>query len=117
MCRNEPSSLKTVVGKFECGERATVSVQIGSMCRTLSFYVVDDPQFRHDAILGLDCIKKFKLNQTDKLKILQRSANSSKADSEAAVNVRSDADLIEINLIEGAPTNDEITQTLQDLKF
>lgn len=78
-------------------------------------YVVDNPKFKHDAVIGLDLIKKFRLSQTEDLKIRQRIAKKKK------LNILRDAsdatDLIEINLIEHKPPDDEIIRSLQELKF
>ena len=61
--RKAQSAVKSVVGKFTSGERANLTVTIGSITEEQEFYVVDNPQFKYQAIIGLDVIKKFRLSQ------------------------------------------------------
>ena len=112
--RKVQSPLRSVVGEFHSGERAILTVKIGSRTEKQEFYIVDDPKFKYDAIVGLDAIKKFGLSQTEDLRILQKAEKKK-------FNILRDAsketDLIEINLIEHKPSDDELKQSLLDLKF
>ena len=120
----KPNSFKSVVGNFKCGERATLLVKIGSIRKKVDFYVIDNPKFRHEAIIGLDCIKAFRLNQTDKLEVFQREKKKRKKrrkkrkkKSKKTFNLLADAnektELIEINLIESRLTDDELDEALK----
>ena len=124
----KPNSFKSVVGNFKCGERATLLVKIGSIRKKVDFYVIDNPKFRHEAIIGLDCIKAFRLNQTDKLEVFQREKKKRKKrrkkrkkKSKKTFNLLADAnektELIEINLIESRLTDDELDEALKSQKF
>lgn len=41
------------------------------MERIIDVFVVDNENFKYDFLIGLDCIKDFKLLQNEELKIIQ----------------------------------------------
>ena len=51
----------------------TVPVKIYNITKRFSFFIVKSDSFRDDILLGLDCIKEFKLCQDENLKIWQNN--------------------------------------------
>ncbi|KAF0744917.1 Uncharacterized protein FWK35_00024529 [Aphis craccivora] len=45
----------------------TINVKIFAIETNINVFVVDNKDFNHDFLVGLDCIKKFKLRQNEKL--------------------------------------------------
>lgn len=66
------NAFKTINGLNFSSARADIILKIGNLTNTLNTYVVKQNEFSYDLLLGLDAIKKFKLNQDDNLNILQR---------------------------------------------
>lgn len=50
----------------------TINVKMFAMETNINVFVVDNKDFNHDFLVGLDCIKKFKLRQNEKLEITQK---------------------------------------------
>lgn len=49
----------------------TLKIKIYNIEKIMDIFVIDDGNFNYDFLIGLDCIKKFKLIQNEELKIIQ----------------------------------------------
>ena len=49
----------------------TLKIKIYDIEKTMDIFVIDNENFHYDFLIGLDCIKDFKLIQDEKLNILQ----------------------------------------------
>jgi hypothetical protein len=68
----QKSILKTINGLDFTEARAIIKLRIGKLTDSISTYIVKNDNFSYDMLLGIDAIQKFKLIQTENLKILQR---------------------------------------------
>lgn len=77
---NEESdtSLQTISGVKKAEGWITVKLKIFEIEKEMNIFVVNDKNFKYDLLLGLDCIKQFKLIQDEDLKIKQSSLNTEK---------------------------------------
>lgn len=50
----------------------TINVKIFAIETNINVFVVDNKDYNHDFLVGLDCIKKFKLRQNEKLEITRK---------------------------------------------
>lgn len=64
-----------VGGRNQVEGEVTLIIKIGRVEKMVNIFVVNDNNFRYDALLGLDLITSFYLRQDYNLKIYQRSAS------------------------------------------
>lgn len=64
-------NLKTINGEKKIKGMVTLRIKIYNIERTMDIFVIDSENFHYDFLIGLDCIKDFKLMQTEELKIIQ----------------------------------------------
>lgn len=66
------ANLKTINGVKKTVGMITINVNIFAIETNINVFVVDNKDFNHDFLVGLDCIKKFRLRQNEKLEITQK---------------------------------------------
>ena len=66
-------NLKTINGEKKTKGVVTLKIKIYNMEKCMDIFVVDKENFNHDFLIGLDCIKEFRLMQNEKLKIIQNN--------------------------------------------
>lgn len=64
-------NLKTINGEKKTKGMVRVKIKIYNIESIMDIFVVDNEHFNYDFLVGLDCIKKFKLIQNEKLEIIQ----------------------------------------------
>lgn len=64
--------MKTINGVKKTVGMITINVKIFAIETNINVYVVNNNDLNHDFLVGLDCIKKFKLRQNEKLEIKQK---------------------------------------------
>ncbi|CAK1580865.1 unnamed protein product [Parnassius mnemosyne] len=64
--------LKTINGVKKASGIITLDVNIFNVERKMDVFVIDQENFDHDFLIGLDCIKKFYLIQNENLEISQK---------------------------------------------
>ncbi|KAM3964845.1 uncharacterized protein ACR2FA_001242 [Aphomia sociella] len=64
-------NLKTINGEKKTKGMVTLKIKIYDIEKTMDIFVVDNVNFNYDFLIGLDCIKNFKLMQNEDLKIIQ----------------------------------------------
>lgn len=69
------ANLRTINGEKKTRGIVRMNVQIFETEEEVDLVVIDEENFDHDVLIGLDMIKKFKLIQDEKLKITQRTAD------------------------------------------
>ena len=62
---------KCITGTDFSGGRASIKLKIGKLTEPMNFHVVKRDHFNYDLLLGIDCIKKFRLAQDVNLDIQQ----------------------------------------------
>lgn len=67
----QPVNLKTINGEKKTKGIVTLKIRIYNIERNMDIFVIDNDNFHYDFLIGLDCIKKFNLIQTEKLNIIQ----------------------------------------------
>ena len=65
-------NIKTINGVKKCEGMVKISLKIFNLEETTYAFVVHEGDFDDDFLIGLDCIKKFKLIQNENLEILQK---------------------------------------------
>ena len=64
-------NLKTINGERKTNGLVTLKIKIFNIERIMDIFVVDNTNFHYDFLIGLDCIKQFKLIQNEELQITQ----------------------------------------------
>lgn len=64
-------NLKTINGDEKSKGIVTLKIKIYNIEKVMDIFVVDNENFNYDFLIGLDCIKNFKLIQNEDLKITQ----------------------------------------------
>lgn len=64
-------NLKTINGEKKTKGMVTLKIKIYNIEKMMDIFVVDNENFNHDFLIGLDCIKNFKLTQNETLNIIQ----------------------------------------------
>lgn len=83
-------NIETISGISKAEGKITLSVKIYNITKQFSFFIIKSDSFRDDVLLGLDCIKEFKLCQDENLKIWQKNNENIKQvkeNSEASIKV------------------------------
>lgn len=65
-----PVNLKTINGEKKTKGIITLKVKIYNVEEVMDIFVIDSENFHYDFLIGLDCIKKFNLMQTEDLNII-----------------------------------------------
>lgn len=66
------TNLKTINGVKKADGLISVKTKIFNMENMMDVFVINSKYFNYDFLIGLDCIKKFKLCQNEKLEIKQK---------------------------------------------
>lgn len=64
--------LVTISGVKKTSGLINIKIKIFEKEENVDVYIIDDPNFRYDFLIGLDIIKKYKLIQNEELKITQK---------------------------------------------
>lgn len=64
-------NLKTINGVKKTKGMVTLKIKIYNIEKIMNVFVVDNENFNYDFLIGLDCIKNFKLLQNENLEIIQ----------------------------------------------
>jgi len=64
-------NLRTINGVKKTNGMVTLKIKIYNIEKTMDIFVVENENFNYDFLIGLDCIKKFKLIQNEDLRITQ----------------------------------------------
>lgn len=57
----------------------TLKIKIYDIGKNMDVFIIDDENFNYEFLIGLDCIKEFKLTQDENLKIIQKKVNKQNA--------------------------------------
>lgn len=68
----EKTNLRTINGVNKTDGMITIQARIMDIEDTINVFVVNNEHFKYDFLIGLDCIKKFKLIQDENLQIKQK---------------------------------------------
>lgn len=66
---SESTNLRTINGVRKTNGMITLKAKIFDVEKTIDVFVIDKENFDYDVLIGLDCIKKFRLAQDENLKI------------------------------------------------
>lgn len=64
-------NLKTINGVKKTKGMVTLKIKIYDIEKSMDIFIVDNKNFNYDFLIGLDCIKNFKLTQDEDLRIIQ----------------------------------------------
>lgn len=67
----QTAKLKTINGAKKTKGMVTLKIKIFNIERMMDVFVVDNENFHYDFLIGLDCIKQFKLMQNEEIEIQQ----------------------------------------------
>lgn len=70
--------INSVSGRLFVKNRAFLKLKIGNLEKIVTLLVIDNDKFSGDLLIGLDVIERFRLRQTERLKIEQNVNNKSK---------------------------------------
>ena len=79
MSNNGNANLKTINGVRKTDGLVSIKTKIFNMEKEMYVFVINSENFSYDFLIGLDCIKEFRLSQNEKIEIKQIS-NSDKID-------------------------------------
>lgn len=80
------ANLRTINGDKKTKGMITLKIKIGNIEKNMDVFVIDKENFNYDFLIGLDCIKNFKLMQDEDLKIIQ--CKSTEIDIKNITNVK-----------------------------
>lgn len=90
-------NLKTINGVKKTKGIVTLKIKIYNIEKNIDVFVIDEENFDYDFLIGLDCIEKFRLIQTDKLEIKQ---NINSGDNKTVESLKETRDEYKINFNE-----------------
>lgn len=64
-------NLKTINGVNKSKGMITMKIKIYNIEKNINVFIVDSENFNYDFLVGLDCIKRFRLTQNENLEITQ----------------------------------------------
>lgn len=67
----QTANLKTINGEKKTKGMVKLKIKIYDIEREMNIFVIDNENFHYDFLIGLDCIKEFRLIQNEELKIIQ----------------------------------------------
>jgi len=85
-------NLRTINGVFKSEELIKIKAKILNIEEYIDVFIIDNENFKYDFLIGLDCIKKFKLTQNEKLEIEQEKSHLMEK-QEYRINFNEHADL------------------------
>lgn len=68
-------NLRTINGVYKSEELIKIKAKILNIEEYIDVFMINNENFEYDFLLGLDCIKKFKLTQNEKLEIEQKNSD------------------------------------------
>lgn len=92
--------MKTINGVKKTDGMVKINVKIFDIETNINVFVVDNKDFNHDFLVGLDCIKKFKLRQNEKLEITQKIIPENTGETLNNIKYKSEKKENEINFNE-----------------
>ena len=70
----EKTNLRTINGGYKTDGLIKIKIKIMNIEDHINVFIINNENFKYNFLLGLDCIKKFKLIQNEKLEIEQKSS-------------------------------------------
>lgn len=80
-------NLKTINGEQKTKGMVTLKIKIYDMEHNMDVFVINKENFNYDFLIGLDCIKKFKLIQNEDLTIIQKANQKEEVSVKSDINV------------------------------
>lgn len=102
-------NLKTINGEKKTKGMVTLKIRILNIEKNMDVFVVDSENFNYDFLIGLDCIKHFKLMQNEDLQIVQCN-NTGEIDKTS-----NEEDIKNNNSLKGDISNVKIPNVLGDI--
>lgn len=68
-------NFRTINGVFKSDQLIKIKVKILNIEEYIDVFIINNENFNYDFLIGLDCIKKFKLIQNEKLEIEQKKSD------------------------------------------
>lgn len=69
-------NLKTINGVYQTNGLIKIKAKILDIEDYIHVFIINNDNFKYDFLMGLDCIKKFKLKQNENLEIEQENSES-----------------------------------------
>jgi len=69
-------NLKTINGERKTNGMTRLKIKIFNIEKYMNVFIVDDKNFKYEFLIGLDCIKEFRLTQNEELIIKQKKNNT-----------------------------------------
>lgn len=80
------TNLRTINGVYKTNGLIKIKAKILNMEDYINVFIMDSENFKYDFLIGLDCIKKFRLIQNEKLEIEQKISKSNKEEYQINFN-------------------------------
>lgn len=87
------ANLRTINGVKQTDGRITLKTKILNIEKDIDVFIVNNENFKYDFLIGLDCIKKFKLIQNENLEIEQKNSDSMKIKENYEINFNEHVDV------------------------
>lgn len=103
----QTANLKTINGEKKTKGIVKLKIKIYDIEREMNIFVIDNENFHYDFLIGLDCIKEFRLIQNEKLHIIQcnDSHKEDKIQNEQNMILNSEVLKQEINCLDQCDIN------------
>lgn len=73
---SKKTKFKTTNGVYQTDRLIKIKAKVLDIEDHINVFIIDSKNFDHDFLMGLDCIKKFRLTQNEKLEIEQKDSES-----------------------------------------
>lgn len=82
----QKTSLRTINGVYKTNGMIQMKAKILNIEEYINVFIINNENFKYDFLMGLDCIKKFKLIQNEKLEIEQKRSESTEIIEKYQIN-------------------------------
>lgn len=82
----QKTNLRTINGVYKTDGLIKIKIKILNIEHYINVFIIDNENFKYNFLIGLDCIKKFKLIQNENLEIEQKDSESKEIMNKYQIN-------------------------------
>lgn len=105
----QKTSLSTINGVYKTDGLIKIKAKIMNIENDINVFIINNENFKHDFLVGLDCIKKFNLIQNEKLEVEQKNSDSMKVIEKYKINFNEHVEENTFKVLTNHLNNDEKT--------
>lgn len=105
-------NLKTINGVYQTNGLIKIKAKILDIEDYIHVFIINNENFKYDFLMGLDCIKKFKLKQNENLEIEQDNSESTEIKNKYQINFNEHFEVNTFNVLTNHLNNNEEKQIM-----